>query len=99
MSAEGVGRCHFETTCVGVPEDWRKVNITPLLKKGRKEDPGNDRPVRHIKSTKMIRSSQHSLTKRESCLANLINFYEKMTVLVDKRRALDVAYLNFRKVP
>jgi len=28
-----------------VPEDWRKVNVTPVLKKGKKEDPGNYRLV------------------------------------------------------
>jgi len=28
-----------------VPEDWRKASVTPILKKGRKEDPGNYRPV------------------------------------------------------
>jgi len=29
----------------GVPEDWRKANVTPIFKKGKKEDPGNYRPV------------------------------------------------------
>ncbi|GAB0209468.1 mitochondrial enolase superfamily member 1 [Grus japonensis] len=29
-----------------VPEDWRKANVTPVFKKGKKEDPGNYRPVR-----------------------------------------------------
>ncbi|KFP25370.1 RNA-directed DNA polymerase from mobile element jockey, partial [Colius striatus] len=24
-----------------VPEDWRKANVTPVFKKGRKDDPGN----------------------------------------------------------
>ncbi|GAB0207239.1 mitochondrial enolase superfamily member 1 [Grus japonensis] len=28
-----------------VPEDWRKANVTPIFKKGRKEGPGNYRPV------------------------------------------------------
>lgn len=28
-----------------VPDDWRKANITPIFIKGRKEDPGNMRPL------------------------------------------------------
>jgi len=28
-----------------VPEDWRKAKVTPVFKKGKKEDPGNYRPV------------------------------------------------------
>ncbi|KFZ67675.1 hypothetical protein N338_01402, partial [Podiceps cristatus] len=28
-----------------VPGDWKKGNIAPIFKKGRKEDPGNYRPV------------------------------------------------------
>jgi len=28
-----------------VPEDWRKNNVTPIFRKGKKEDPGNYRPV------------------------------------------------------
>ncbi|KFO93867.1 hypothetical protein N320_12933, partial [Buceros rhinoceros silvestris] len=27
------------------PADWRLANVTPIYKKGRKEDPGNYRPV------------------------------------------------------
>ncbi|PKU45009.1 rna-directed dna polymerase from mobile element jockey- hypothetical protein [Limosa lapponica baueri] len=28
-----------------VAEEWRKANITPAYKKGKKEDPGNYRPI------------------------------------------------------
>ena len=28
-----------------VPEDWRLANVTPIYKKGCKEDLGNSRPV------------------------------------------------------
>ncbi|PKU45133.1 rna-directed dna polymerase from mobile element jockey- hypothetical protein [Limosa lapponica baueri] len=64
---------------------------------GKKEDPGNYRPVRHIKDKKTIQSSQHGFTKGKSCLMSLVNFYEEMTVLVDKGRAMDVIFLDFIK--
>ncbi|KFZ53253.1 hypothetical protein N321_11466, partial [Antrostomus carolinensis] len=28
-----------------IPLDWRVANVTPIYKKGRREDPGNYRPV------------------------------------------------------
>ncbi|CAM4668918.1 unnamed protein product [Lepidochelys kempii] len=28
-----------------VPDDWKKANVVPIFKKGKKEDPGNNKPV------------------------------------------------------
>ena len=35
----------FERRTGEVPEDWRIANVTPVFEKGKKEDPGNYRPV------------------------------------------------------
>ena len=99
-----------------MPKDWRKEKVTPLFKKGKKEDPGNYRLVsltlipgkvteqliletisRHMNNKKIIRSSQQGFTKGKSCMTNLINFYDEMTVLVDEGRAVDIVYMGFRK--
>jgi len=50
-----------------------------------------------VEEKKVIRSSQHGLTKRKSCLTNLIAFYDGRTVWVDEGRAVDVVYLHFSK--
>ncbi|KAK4824935.1 LOW QUALITY PROTEIN: hypothetical protein QYF61_021555 [Mycteria americana] len=100
-----------------VPVDWRLANArTPIYKKGRKEDPGNYRPVSltsvlgkvieqtilsaitgHVQDNQVIRPSQHGFRKGRSCLTNLISFYDKVTHLVDKGKAVDVVYLDFSK--
>lgn len=90
--------------------------MTPIYKKGHKEDPGNYRPVsltsvtgkvreqiilgeitRHVRGVQGIRPSQHEFMKGRSCLTNLISFYDWVTRLVDKGKAVDVVYLDFSK--
>ncbi|KAK4830060.1 hypothetical protein QYF61_008398 [Mycteria americana] len=99
-----------------VPADWRLANVTPIFKKGRKEDPGNYRPVsltsvlgklmeqiilsaitRHVEDNQGIKPSQHGFRKVRFCLTNLISFYDKVTRLVDKGKAVDVVYMDFSK--
>jgi len=104
----------FERSCrTGeVPEDWRKVNVTPVFKKGQLRGPrelqarqphlhpGKGDGAAHHQASggkKVIRSSQHGFTKGKSCLTNLIAFYDDMTGWVDKGRAGHAVYLDFSK--
>ena len=92
------------------------TSVSPVFRKGKKEDLGNYRPVsftsipekvmeqlifgtvsRHINDEKVIRGSQHGLTKGKSCLADLIAFYEEITRWIDDGKAVDVVCLDFSK--
>ena len=43
---EPLARLFKDSWCSGqVPEDWKRASVVPIFKKGRKEEPGNYRPV------------------------------------------------------
>ncbi|KAJ7398158.1 rna-directed dna polymerase from mobile element jockey-like [Pitangus sulphuratus] len=47
----------------------------------------------HIQDNRGIRPRQHGFRKGKYCLTNLISFYDQMTHLVDKGKAVVVVYL------
>jgi len=53
--------------------------------------------IKQVEEKKVIGSSQHGFTKGNSCLTNLIAFYDGMTGWVDEGRAMDAVYLDFSK--
>uniref|UniRef100_A0A8B9J1S5 Reverse transcriptase domain-containing protein n=1 Tax=Amazona collaria TaxID=241587 RepID=A0A8B9J1S5_9PSIT len=53
--------------------------------------------LRHMKTNKVLGDSQHGFTKGKSCLINLVAFYEGVTELMDRGRAVDVIYLDLCK--
>ncbi|KAK4808541.1 LOW QUALITY PROTEIN: hypothetical protein QYF61_009844 [Mycteria americana] len=90
-----------------VPGGWKKGSIAPISKKGRKEDPGNYRPV-------SLTSVPGKITDRSSwklysgtwragrgfetaSMASPMAFCDGVTTSADKGRAADVIYLGFCK--
>ena len=51
--------------------------------------------TRHVHGIQGIRSSQHGFMKGRSRFTNLFSFYDWVTRLVDKGKAVDVVYLDF----
>jgi len=50
-----------------------------------------------VKDNQRIRPIQHRFMKGKSCLTNLISFYDQVTCLVDRGKAVEVVYLDFSK--
>lgn len=84
-----------------IPEDWKKVDVTPIYEKGLNDDAGNYRPItlilipRKVMELTFLGAATAQLTKGKSCLTSLTAFYHKVTSPVDVRQA--VHYLNFTK--
>jgi len=56
-----------------------------------------DATERCFKNSAIIRLSQHGFTKGKSCLTDLIPFCNKVIYLMGEGKAVDIAFLDFRK--
>ena len=55
--------------------------------------------LRHMENKdKATDGNQHGFTKGKLCLSNLMAFYDRVTVSLDKGRATDIIYLDLCKV-
>ena len=50
-----------------------------------------------IQEKDLIPSCQHGFTRWKNCNTNLLEFYEHVSVALDKGRCVDAVYLDFRK--
>ena len=51
----------------------------------------------HLLDQQILKSSQHGFMKNKSTVTNLLEFFEKITDIVDQGEAADVIYLDFSK--
>ncbi|KAJ7397925.1 RNA-directed DNA polymerase from mobile element jockey-like protein [Pitangus sulphuratus] len=96
-----------------VPADQKLANVVPMFKKGKKEDPGNYKPV-SLTSTpgkileKIILGSIEKHLKDNTVIghrqhgfrrsfSSLISFYDRVTHLVDQGKPVVVTFLDFSK--
>ena len=81
-------------------------------KKGKREKPGNYRPVslisiprkimewslcKHLENNAVTARSLHRFVKNKSCNTNVNSVFDWVTSMTDRGNAVDIVYLDFSK--
>jgi ribonuclease P/MRP protein subunit RPP40 len=78
------------------PGNYRPISLTSIIGK-LLESIIRDHIVNYLESNNLINYSQFGFRRRRSCLTNLLDFFDKITIEYDKTKSLDLIYLDFRK--
>ena len=76
--------------------NYRPVSLTSVICRVM-ESVIRDSIVDHLASNDLILPSQHGFVRKRSCLTNLLEYFEKITALVDQGECVDILYLDFAK--
>ncbi len=78
------------------PGNYWPVSLTAVCCKIM-ESVVRDAVTDHLTANRLINPSQHGFVKGKSCVTNLLEFLEKITVSTDRGKAFDIVYLDFAK--
>jgi hypothetical protein len=78
------------------PGNYRPVSLTSICCKVM-ESIIRDDLVAHLDANGLINPSQHGFMHGKSCCSNLLEFFEKVTSVVDEGKPMDVIFLDFAK--
>ena len=76
--------------------NYRPISLTSVPGK-LLESIIKDRVVAHLEAHRLIGNSQHGFLRGRSCLTNLLEFFSYVFDEVDRSKAVDIVYLDFRK--
>jgi hypothetical protein len=78
------------------PGNYRPVSLTSICCKIL-ESIIRDELMAHLTVNGLLNDSQHGFMPKRSCTTNLLEFFEKVTSVVDEGGAMDVIFLDFAK--
>lgn len=78
------------------PGNYRPVSLTCIACKVM-ESVVRDVIVSHFKDNNLFAKCQHGFRCKRSCMTQLLEVMEELTLLLDGRNAVDILYLDFRK--
>ena len=78
------------------PGNYRPISLTSIPCKVM-ESIIKDQVVDHLVNNSLLNKSQHGFMKHKSCVTNLLEFFEKITLESDNNIPMDIIYLDFSK--
>ena len=76
--------------------NYRPISLTSVIGKVLKTIL-RDKIVEFLESNNLIKNSQHGFRSNKSCVTNLIDFYNRLLMVNDITKSLDIIFLDFQK--
>ncbi|KAF2362684.1 Cadherin [Trinorchestia longiramus] len=79
-----------------IPKNYRPISLTSVIRKTI-ERLLKVRIAKHLNDQNLFTDTQYRLREKLSCLINLFDFFGEVNRIYDRRKAVDLVYLDFQK--